>query len=82
MPDIKTILTAQSPLTLSGVPAGFLPVLLADLSRAATTRAVFICADEAQMRELASTATYFAPELEILQIPAWDCLPYDRASPT
>ncbi|MDQ1230457.1 transcription-repair coupling factor [Sphingomonas sp. SORGH_AS_0879] len=82
MPDIKTILSAQSPLTLSGVPAGFLPVLLADLARAATTRAVFICADEAQMRELASTATYFAPELEILQIPAWDCLPYDRASPT
>jgi len=82
MPDLKTILTAKTPLTLAGAPAGFLPSLLADLARAAPTRAVFIAPDETAMRAIASTAQYFAPELEILQFPAWDCLPYDRASPT
>jgi len=82
MPDLKTILSAPTPLTLSGVPAGFLPPLLADLARAAPTRAVFVAADEAQMRALAATASFFAPELEMIQFPAWDCLPYDRASPT
>ncbi|PZQ58597.1 MAG: transcription-repair coupling factor [Sphingomonas taxi] len=82
MPDLSTILKATVPLTLSGVPAGFLPSLLADLARAAPRRAVFVAADEAQMRSVAATAPFFAPELEVVQLPAWDCLPYDRASPT
>ncbi|CAN5374696.1 transcription-repair coupling factor [soil metagenome] len=64
------------------MPGGFLPWLLADLARASTTRAVFIAPDEAAMRSIASTAHYFAPELEVITFPAWDCLPYDRASPT
>ena len=82
MPDLNKILTAKTPLTLAGVPAGFEPWLLADLARAAKTRAVFIAPDEAAMRAIASTAPTFAPELEVLTFPAWDCLPYDRASPT
>ncbi|MCW3847619.1 transcription-repair coupling factor [Sphingomonas sp. LB-2] len=81
MPDFKTILSAAKPLTLAGAPTGFLPWMLADLARASGT-AVFIAPDEAAMRALASTAPYFAPELEIVTYPAWDCLPYDRASPT
>jgi transcription-repair coupling factor (superfamily II helicase) len=81
MPDLQKILTAKTPLTLSGVPNGFLPWLLADLARAAPRRAVFIAADDAEMRAVAQAATYFAPEIEIIAYPAWDCLPYDRASP-
>ncbi len=82
MPDLKTILSAQAPLTLAGVPTGFQPSLLADLARAAKTRVVFVAPDESAMRAIASTAAFFAPDLEIVQFPAWDCLPYDRASPT
>ncbi|WP_242186502.1 transcription-repair coupling factor [Sphingomonas sp. CARO-RG-8B-R24-01] len=82
MPNLQTILTAKTPLTLAGVPTGFEPWLLADLSRAAKARAVFVAPDEAAMRAIASTAQTFAPELEVLTFPAWDCLPYDRASPT
>ncbi|WP_375395025.1 transcription-repair coupling factor [uncultured Sphingomonas sp.] len=82
MPDLKTILTAKTPLTLAGVPTGFLPSLLADLARAAPSRAVFIAPDDAAMRAIAATAAFFAPDLEIVQFSAWDCLPYDRASPT
>ncbi len=69
-------------MTLAGVPGGFLPWLAADLARAAKGRAVFIAPDEAAMRALADAAHYFAPELETLVFPAWDCLPYDRASPS
>jgi transcription-repair coupling factor (superfamily II helicase) len=82
MPDLTTILSAQTPLTLSGVPTGFQPSLLADLARAAKSRVVFVAPDESAMRAIASTAAFFAPDLEIVQFPAWDCLPYDRASPT
>jgi transcription-repair coupling factor (superfamily II helicase) len=85
--DIHKILSAAKPMTLAGAPAGFLPWLAADLARAAPTkskgaRAVFVAPDEAAMRALADAATYFAPELEVLTFPAWDCLPYDRSSPS
>ena len=40
-----------------------------------------IAADEAAMRALADTVPLFAPEVEVLTLPGWDCLPYDRASP-
>ena len=82
MTDLHKILAAADPMTLAGIPAGFLPWLAADLARAAKGRAVFIAPDEAAMRALADAAHYFAPELETLIFPAWDCLPYDRASPS
>ena len=82
MTDIQRILKADRPITLAGAPAGFLPWLAADLARAAKGRAVFVAPDEAAMRALADAATYFAPELEVLSFPAWDCLPYDRSSPS
>jgi transcription-repair coupling factor (superfamily II helicase) len=84
--DLQRILKAGEPLTLAGVPTGFLPWLAADLARAThgrkgSGRAVVIAPDEAAMRSLADTAPAFAPELEVVTYPAWDCLPYDRASP-
>ncbi|MEO6225680.1 MAG: transcription-repair coupling factor [Sphingomicrobium sp.] len=81
---LHRVLHAQQPLTLAGVPAGFLPWLAADLARAvhgSSGRAVAIVADEAAMRALAETAPLFAPEVEVLTLPGWDCLPYDRTSP-
>ena len=79
---LPRIIGAAKPLTLAGVPSGFLPWLLTDLARAAAGRAVYVAADEAAMRSVADTAHFFAPEIEVLQFPAWDCLPYDRASPS
>lgn len=81
MPDLSKILTAKTPLTLAALARGAQPLVLADLARAAKTRAVFIAPDEAAMQAIADSAAFFAPELEVLSFPAWDCLPYDRASP-
>ncbi|MCL6730378.1 transcription-repair coupling factor [Sphingomonas hankyongi] len=78
---LQRVLRAEHPLTLAGVPAGFLPWLAADLARAARGRAVVIAADETAMRALAETVPVFAPEIQVLTFPAWDSLPYDRASP-
>ena len=61
---------------------GKLQQAVADLARAAKGRAVFIAPDDAAMRAVAATAPFFAPELEVIVFPAWDCLSYDRASPT
>ncbi len=82
MPDLNRILSARSPLTLASVVRGAQPLVMADLARAnGSGRAVLIAPDEAAMRAVADAADYFAPELEVIEFPAWDCLPYDRASP-
>ncbi|MES2496065.1 MAG: transcription-repair coupling factor [Pseudomonadota bacterium] len=84
MIDLPRILKASEALTLSRVPTGFQPWLLADLARAASAkgaRVVFVAPDDQAMQAVADSAHYFAPELTVLMFPAWDCLPYDRASP-
>jgi transcription-repair coupling factor (superfamily II helicase) len=82
MPELNSIISAKQSLTLSSVPNGFTPSLLADLSRAAKGRTLFIAPDDSAMRSISDAVPFFAPELDILQFPSWDCLPYDRASPS
>ena len=82
MIDLQRIIHSRQALTLASVPNGFTPLLLADLTRAAKTRALYIAPDESAMRAIADAVPFFAPEIEILILPGWDCLPYDRASPS
>ena len=81
MSDLSNILNAREPLTLAQVARGAQPLVLADLARASTGRAVFIAPDDAAMRGIVEAAAFFAPELDVIEFPAWDSLPYDRASP-
>jgi transcription-repair coupling factor (superfamily II helicase) len=86
MTDINRILGASAPLTLAAVTRGAQPLVMADLSRAAhfgakPARAVFVATSDTEMTSLAEAAAFFAPELEVFEFPAWDCLPYDRSSP-
>src|SRR5262245_44292927 len=75
-------------LTLSGVADGAEGLIVADLARAVAARPnapatslVVICRDGPRMAQLARALAFFAPEIEINEFPAWDCLPYDRVSP-
>ncbi len=68
-------------MTLAGVTAGYRPYCLADIAIQSDKRAVFIATDDAAMSAVAEAARYFQPDLDIIEFPAWDCLPYDRASP-
>lgn len=83
MIDPRQIIEAPASLTLAGCAEGFLPWLLADLARTvgSKARAVFIARDDAAASMIADAAPFFAPELDVIVLPAWDCLPYDRASP-
>ncbi|MFN3370628.1 MAG: transcription-repair coupling factor, partial [Sphingomonadaceae bacterium] len=84
MLPIEAIAASEQGLRLSGAPAGLIPWLMAHLARAAGLRggrAVLVAADEASARAVLDCAPFFAPEVETIFLPAWDCLPYDRASP-
>ncbi|HEY8017750.1 MAG TPA: transcription-repair coupling factor, partial [Dongiaceae bacterium] len=65
--------------TLAGVPEGFDGRILAAL--ASRTQMLHVCVDDARMARLIEALGFFAPSLEVVALPAWDCLPYDRVSP-
>ena len=61
---------------------------VSDLARAVAARPkppavslAVVCRDGPRMQQLARALEFFAPDLPVLQFPAWDCQPYDRVSP-
>ncbi len=67
---------------LHGVPEGFDALVLAERARAAfRDSTLHVARDELRLSALAEAVAFFAPEIEIITLPAWDCLPYDRVSP-
>jgi transcription-repair coupling factor (superfamily II helicase) len=82
------LLAPERPLTLANVADGAEGLVIADLARAVAagknapaTSALVICRDGPRMAALARALSFFAPDIEVLQCPAWDCQPYDRVSP-
>ncbi len=81
------LLKSGEPLTLSNVADGAEGLVLGDLARAQAAKAkgavslAVICRDGPRMAQLARSLEFFAPDLSVLQFPAWDCQPYDRVSP-
>ncbi|MGB0906511.1 MAG: transcription-repair coupling factor [Maricaulaceae bacterium] len=45
-------------------------------------RIVFIARDELRAVRFAESCAFFAPDLPCINLPAWDCLPFDRVSPS
>ena len=42
---------------------------------------IYVARDDVHLARIVETLEFFAPSLETLTFPAWDCLPYDRVSP-
>jgi transcription-repair coupling factor (superfamily II helicase) len=81
-------LAPGKPLLLAGVADGAEGLVIADLARAVAASAkppavsaAVICRDGPRMATLSRALAFFAPDIEVLEFPAWDCLPYDRVSP-
>ena len=51
------------------------------LARGEAAAVLFIARDQPRLFQLEALVRFFAPNLKILRLPAWDCLPYDRVSP-
>ncbi|MGN7438228.1 MAG: transcription-repair coupling factor [Alcanivorax sp.] len=67
-----------------GVPAGEDARLLAERARALMPEdrvLVHVALDDARIDTLKGLLSFFAPDVKVLCLPAWDCLPYDRVSP-
>jgi transcription-repair coupling factor (superfamily II helicase) len=56
--------------------------LLAEACAKRGGAAVYVARSDRYAAMAAAAARFFVPGLEIMSLPAWDCLPYDRASPS
>ncbi|WP_244459800.1 transcription-repair coupling factor [Roseomonas fluvialis] len=72
---------ALKPIAVHGAPEGFDALLLCRRRAETDAPVVHVCRDDARMARMAEAIGFFAPEVEVLRFPAWDCLPYDRVSP-
>jgi transcription-repair coupling factor (superfamily II helicase) len=88
--DIEKIFSETSRLLIANAPEGVDAWLLAKLAAGGADRAggatgpwpqIFVCRDDARVARLTAGLEFFGPDLEVVTLPAWDCLPYDRVSP-
>ncbi|MBB3897419.1 transcription-repair coupling factor [Roseococcus suduntuyensis] len=68
-------------LDVHGTPEGYDALLIRARRAESQAPVLHVCRDDARMARLADALAFFMPEAEILRLPAWDCLPYDRVSP-
>ena len=66
---------------IGGVPEGYRALVISDLARFHGDRCVYVARDAGALASLSRALGFFAPDLPIVEFPAWDCLPYDRLSP-
>ena len=63
-----------------GVPDGVDALFLSRLA-AQSPLLVYVARDDSLAARMVESLNFFAPDLPVLDFPAWDCLPYDRVSP-
>jgi transcription-repair coupling factor (superfamily II helicase) len=68
--------------TLSSLPEGADALTIAEIAKNSASGLLHIARDERRMEHMEHAVKFFAPEIRIIKIPAWDCLPYDRISPS
>ncbi|TMV83964.1 transcription-repair coupling factor, partial [Thioclava sp. BHET1] len=68
-------------ITLGGAPEGFDAKLLAREMEKTGKPVIHIARDDKRLEAMRRALEFFAPDLAVLTLPAWDCLPYDRVSP-
>ncbi len=66
---------------IAGAPEGVDTLILAQAVMELEIPVLAVLREESRMRVTADRLRFIAPELRVIELPAWDCLPYDRVSP-
>ncbi len=72
----------RSDIELGGAPEGLDALIVAERLAASGGLGVFVARDFTRMGTFVQAFRFFSRDIEVLEFPAWDCLPYDRLSPS
>lgn len=67
---------------LGGAPEGLDALIVAERVKASGGVGLFVARDYQRSGSFVQAFQFFTQDIEVLEYPAWDCLPYDRLSPT
>ncbi|MEP0507480.1 MAG: hypothetical protein ABJD38_02035, partial [Aurantimonas coralicida] len=83
-PSLKKAIEKGAGVEIGNVIDGYEAFLLADIVRlrGGKTPVVFVMRDGNRVAALEDALRFVAPDLPVLTLPAWDCLPYDRVGPS
>jgi len=75
---------SDRPVALTQVPQGQEGLILAQICSGLENASglVHVCSDPQELNSIADSLSFYAPWLAKVHLPAWDCLPYDRVSPS
>ena len=69
----------EAPTLVAGAVDGLDALFLADQARAGFM--LHVARDAPRADQIKQRIAFYAPEIDVAVLPAWDCLPYDRVSP-
>jgi transcription-repair coupling factor (superfamily II helicase) len=81
MERLNYIARAEGRFTVSGAPEGYDAYLAAEAAKRSNGLVLFVVSDDVRASAALEAIAFFAPDVPLLEFPAWDCLPYDRVSP-
>ncbi len=82
MLQLQRYLSSEASLTAAGLPAGLDALIFTRAVRKSGQKSLFVAQDDSRAASFTAACRFFAPEIPVISLPAWDCLPYDRVSPS
>jgi len=73
---------SDTSLVVHDAPDGAAALAIAEAAAARAGLVVYIARDAQHAADMLGALNFFAPSIAKVEYPAWDCLPYDRASPS
>ena len=85
--DLNALAKTKGRIDLAGAPQGFDALIAADLAKAHAQQklgglVLFVARDGQRATSFQDALKFFAPDLPVMTLPSWDCLPYDRIGPS
>ena len=69
-------------LIAAGLPEGADALVFTRAIKQRGGRGMFVARDDSRASSFIAACRFFAPDIPVISLPAWDCLPYDRVSPS
>lgn len=82
LPSLPSLSADAGAVYLTGVSDGMDAFILAKLAQDFDRPFVYVARDGGQLADTEQVLRFAAPWLNVIHLPAWDCLPYDRVSPS
>lgn len=82
MTPVERLSSTSGPLACAGAPFGADIITFCRAAEARGTVAIYVVDDDKAAHTALRMAAFVSPRMNLVDLPAWDTLPYDRVSPT